>query len=72
MHDHRQQHDGDAEVELRGQLALLAEGAQTSAAIGHDPSWADDARAAAESLIDFALDVRAAPHGPTERIVRPA
>lgn len=45
---------------LARQLALLAEGAQTSAAIGHDPSWADDARAAAESLIDLALDRRAA------------
>jgi AcrR family transcriptional regulator len=45
---------------LARQLALLAEGAQTSAAIAHDPSWADDARAAAESLIDLALDRRAA------------
>jgi hypothetical protein len=45
---------------LARQLALLAEGAQTSAAIGGDPSWADDARAAAESLIDLALDRRAA------------
>ena len=45
---------------LGRQLALLAEGAQTSAAIGNDPSWADDARAAAESLIDLALGHRAA------------
>ena len=45
---------------LARQLALLAEGAQTSAAIGHDPSWADDARAAAESLIDLALGGRTA------------
>jgi AcrR family transcriptional regulator len=45
---------------LARQLTLLAEGAQTSAAIGHDPSWADDARAAAESLIDLALERRAA------------
>lgn len=52
--------DAGGTTTLARQLALLAEGAQTSAAIGHDPSWADDARAAAESLIDFALDVRAA------------
>jgi AcrR family transcriptional regulator len=45
---------------LARQLALLAEGAQTSAAIGNDPSWADDARAAAEALIDLALGRRAA------------
>ncbi|MCK6080045.1 TetR/AcrR family transcriptional regulator [Microbacterium sp. EYE_5] len=40
---------------LASQLALLAEGAQTTAAISHRPEVAADARAAAESLIDLAL-----------------
>lgn len=50
--------DAGGTTTLARQLALLAEGAQTSAAIGRDPSWADDARHAAESLIDLALAVR--------------
>jgi hypothetical protein len=45
---------------LGRQLSLLAEGAQTSAAIAGDPSWADDARAAAEALIDLAIGTRPA------------
>ncbi|MFC5502738.1 TetR/AcrR family transcriptional regulator [Lysinimonas soli] len=40
---------------LAPQLALLAEGAQTTAAISGDPSAATHARAAAETLIDAAL-----------------
>lgn len=39
---------------LGRQLTLLAEGAQTAAAIADDPTWADDARSAAEALIDLA------------------
>ena len=46
---------------LGRQLSLLAEGAQTSAAIAGDPSWADDGRAAAEALIDLAIGTVAAP-----------
>ena len=40
---------------LAAQLALLAEGAQTTAAISGRPDAAADARAAAETLIDAAL-----------------
>ena len=40
------------------QLALLAEGAQTTAAIGGDPEVAAQARAAAATLIDAALTGR--------------
>ena len=41
--------------ELAAQLALLAEGAQSTAAISGDPEAAHHARAAAEVLIDAAL-----------------
>lgn len=40
---------------LAAQLAIIAEGAQTTAAISHDPSAAAQARAAAEVLISAAL-----------------
>ena len=40
---------------LASQLALLAEGAQTTAAIGRNPEVASHARAAAKTLIDAAL-----------------
>ena len=40
---------------LAAQLALLAEGAQTTAAISGNPDAADHARAAASTLIDAAL-----------------
>jgi AcrR family transcriptional regulator len=40
---------------LASQLALLAEGAQTTAAIGRNPEVAAHARAAAKTLIDAAL-----------------
>lgn len=40
---------------LGAQLAILAEGAQTTAAISGDPDAASDARAAAETLIAAAL-----------------
>lgn len=40
---------------LAAQLAIIAEGAQTTAAISHDPSAASQARAAAEVLISAAL-----------------
>jgi len=40
---------------LGAQLALLAEGAQTTAAISGNPDAAADARAAAETLIDAAV-----------------
>ena len=40
---------------LASQLALLAEGAQTTAAIGKNPEVAAHARAAAKTLIDAAL-----------------
>ena len=45
---------------LAPQLALLAEGAQTTAAISGDASAATHARAAAETLIDAALPALAA------------
>jgi AcrR family transcriptional regulator len=41
--------------QLAAQLAILAEGAQTTAAIAGDPSAASDARAAAEVLIQAAM-----------------
>ncbi|MFI6575149.1 TetR/AcrR family transcriptional regulator [Nocardiopsis sp. NPDC050513] len=44
-----------ADPSLAAQLALLAEGAQTTAAITGDPGTADQARAAARVLIDAAL-----------------
>lgn len=40
---------------LAAQLAILAEGAQTTAAIAGDPAAAEDARTAAEILIDADL-----------------
>lgn len=40
---------------LAAQLAIIAEGAQTTAAISHDPEVAGQARAAAETLISAAL-----------------
>lgn len=44
-----------APADLAAQLALLAEGAQTTAAISGQPDAAAHARAAAETLIDAAL-----------------
>lgn len=46
---------------LADQLALLAEGAQTTAAISGNPDAAAHARAAAETLIDAALASHAQP-----------
>ncbi|MET1035364.1 MAG: hypothetical protein ABWX68_09030 [Arthrobacter sp.] len=43
---------------LAPQLALLAEGAQTTAAISGTADAAGEARAAAEILVAAALDVR--------------
>lgn len=40
---------------LAAQLAIIAEGAQTTAAISHDPEVAGQARAAAQTLISAAL-----------------
>ncbi|KOX13853.1 TetR/AcrR family transcriptional regulator [Nocardiopsis sp. NRRL B-16309] len=48
-----------AEPSLAAQLAILAEGAQTTAAVTGDPGAAGHARAAAATLIDAALDVDA-------------
>ncbi|WP_405371822.1 MULTISPECIES: TetR/AcrR family transcriptional regulator [unclassified Microbacterium] len=47
--------DVGAPARLAAQLSLLAEGAQTTAAISGSPDAAADARAAAETLIDAAL-----------------
>ncbi|KRC31755.1 TetR/AcrR family transcriptional regulator [Oerskovia sp. Root22] len=44
---------------LAGQLVILAEGAQTTAAISGDPAVAARARAAAETLVDAALGMPA-------------
>ncbi|MBI9113502.1 TetR/AcrR family transcriptional regulator [Sanguibacter suaedae] len=46
--------DAGATAEVARQLVLLAEGAQTMAAVTDDASWARDARAAAETLLDTA------------------
>jgi len=60
-----QEYVADLVAELGGapllaeQLALLAEGAQTTAAISGSPSAASAARAAAETLIEAALPERA-------------
>ena len=47
--------DAGAPPQLAPQLALLAEGAQTTAAISGSPDAATDARAAAATLLDAAL-----------------
>lgn len=47
--------DAGAPDALAPQIAILAEGAQTTAAIGGDPAAAAQARAAAATLIDAAL-----------------
>ena len=47
--------EAGAPPSLAPQLAILAEGAQTTAAIAGDPSAAGHARAAAEILVDAAL-----------------
>lgn len=47
--------DLGAPDELAAQLSILAEGAQTTAAISADPAVAGQARSAAEVLIDSAL-----------------
>ncbi|MCD0445439.1 TetR/AcrR family transcriptional regulator [Glycomyces sp. A-F 0318] len=47
--------DAGAPDSLAPQIAILAEGAQTTAAIGDDPEAAAQARAAAATLIDAAL-----------------
>jgi AcrR family transcriptional regulator len=47
--------EAGAPASLAPQLAILAEGAQTTAAISGDPAAAGHARAAAEVLIDAAL-----------------
>lgn len=52
--------DAGWRAELGAQLAILAEGAQTSAAIAHDPSLAATARGAAQTLIDAAESDRQA------------
>jgi AcrR family transcriptional regulator len=49
-----------ASAGLAAQLALLAEGAQTTAAISAQPDAARHARDAAQTLIDVALTARAA------------
>lgn len=49
---------------LAPQLAVVAEGAQTTAAIAGDPEFARHARRAAETLIDAAMHVRS-PEGVT-------
>lgn len=48
-----------APAELADQLAILAEGAQTTAAISGDPTVAACARAAAATLVDAAMPSRA-------------
>ncbi|MEU9080099.1 TetR/AcrR family transcriptional regulator [Kitasatospora sp. NPDC004745] len=48
----------DAPPALATQLALLAEGAMTTAAVHGDPSAAEDAREAARILLDAALATR--------------
>lgn len=52
---------------LGAQLSILAEGAQTTAAISSDPSVAGQARAAAEILIDSALSHKPSTPDPIER-----
>ncbi|MCD2498451.1 MULTISPECIES: TetR/AcrR family transcriptional regulator [Microbacterium] len=47
--------EAGASAALASQLSILAEGAQTTAAISSDPRVATEARAAAETLIDSAL-----------------
>lgn len=51
--------DAGAPAWLAPQLAILAEGAQTTAAIGADPETASHARRAAGTLIDAAIPARA-------------
>jgi hypothetical protein len=46
--------DAGAPATLAPQLAILAEGAQTTAAIAGTPDAAHQARAAAETLLDVA------------------
>lgn len=48
---------------LARQLVILAEGAQASAAIAGSVETADDAKAAAEALIDLALNPSPSPKG---------
>ena len=52
--------DAGATPELGPQLAILAEGAQTTAAISGTPEAAHQARAAAETLLDAAVPARQA------------